>query len=100
MAAEAPVREDALAQRVARAHGWLHTGARIRDQITHHLKELEGTGSHRGSIRNIPLEAWHRQFTCAISKAARFAASTEPRGDCCGRAHRLRALQPHRLGRR
>ncbi|WP_414833981.1 DUF3320 domain-containing protein [Afifella sp. YEN Y35] len=36
--AEAPVREDILMQRIARAHGWLRTGRRIREQITKHLK--------------------------------------------------------------
>ena len=43
MVHEAPVREDVLAQRIARAHGWLRTGARIRDQIAHHLRRLERT---------------------------------------------------------
>ena len=38
MAAEAPVREDVLAQRIARVHGWLRTGARIREQIRLHLR--------------------------------------------------------------
>lgn len=43
MDAEAPVRDDVLAQRVARAHGWLRTGARIREQIALHLRKLERT---------------------------------------------------------
>jgi hypothetical protein len=43
VAHEAPVREDALAQRIARAHGWLRTGARIRDQIARHLRRFERT---------------------------------------------------------
>jgi len=43
IAHEAPLREDVLAQRIARAHGWLRTGARIRDQIAHHLRRLERT---------------------------------------------------------
>jgi hypothetical protein len=30
---EAPIREDVLAQRVARAHGWLRTGGRIRERV-------------------------------------------------------------------
>jgi len=43
IAHEAPLREDVLAQRIARAHGWLRTGARIRDQIARHLRRLERT---------------------------------------------------------
>lgn len=43
IAHEAPLREDVLAQRIARAHGWLRTGGRIRDQIAHHLRRLERT---------------------------------------------------------
>jgi hypothetical protein len=39
MAREAPLREDALMQRIARAHGWLRTGGRIRDQIAKHLRD-------------------------------------------------------------
>jgi len=30
---EGPVREDVLAKRIARAHGWARTGKRIRDRI-------------------------------------------------------------------
>jgi very-short-patch-repair endonuclease len=33
VAQEAPIREDILAQRIARAHGWLRTGARIRERV-------------------------------------------------------------------
>ena len=43
MEAEAPVKDDVLAQRVFRAHGWLRTGARIREQIARHLRSLERT---------------------------------------------------------
>lgn len=30
---EAPIREDLLAKRIARAHGWTRTGVRIRDRV-------------------------------------------------------------------
>jgi Protein of unknown function (DUF3320) len=50
MEAEAPVRNDVLAQRVARAHGWLRTGARIREQIAPHLRTLERTEETSGSF--------------------------------------------------
>lgn len=33
VAVEGPVRDDVLARRIARAHGWLRTGARIRDRV-------------------------------------------------------------------
>ena len=48
--AEAPVREDVLAQRVARVHGWLRTGARIREQITLHLRTLDRTEETSGTF--------------------------------------------------
>lgn len=50
MEAEAPVRNDVLAQRVARAHGWLRTGARIREQIALHLRKLEQTSETTGTF--------------------------------------------------
>jgi len=33
IAVEGPVREDVLAKRIARAHGWARTGARIRERV-------------------------------------------------------------------
>ncbi len=48
MAAEAPIREDILAKRIARAHGWLRTGSRIRDQIALHLRDLDRTDEQTG----------------------------------------------------
>lgn len=50
MDAEAPVRDDVLAQRVARAHGWLRTGARIREQIALHLRKLQRTDETTGTF--------------------------------------------------
>jgi len=32
---EGPVREDVLAKRIARAHGWARTGKQIRDRVFH-----------------------------------------------------------------
>lgn len=54
IAAEAPIREDVLAQRIARAHGWLRTGARIRDQIAPHLKRLDRTQETAGTFLWLP----------------------------------------------
>jgi hypothetical protein len=48
--AEAPIKDDVLAQRVARAHGWLRTGARIREQIERHLRTLERTHESTGTF--------------------------------------------------
>jgi very-short-patch-repair endonuclease len=48
IAHEAPLREDVLTQRIARAHGWLRTGGRIRDQIAQHLRRLERTQETAG----------------------------------------------------
>lgn len=33
IAIEGPVRDDVLARRIARAHGWVRTGSRIRDRV-------------------------------------------------------------------
>jgi very-short-patch-repair endonuclease len=60
MDAEAPVREDILAQRIARAHGWLRTGARIREQIARHLKGYERTEETSGSFLWMPGTVTHR----------------------------------------
>lgn len=46
--AESPVRDDVLAQRIARAHGWLRTGGRIRERIELHLRKLESTSDSAG----------------------------------------------------
>ena len=48
--AEAPIKDDVLAQRVARAHGWLRTGARIREQIERHLRILDRTRESTGTF--------------------------------------------------
>jgi hypothetical protein len=37
--AEGPLRTDILYQRIARAHGWLRTGGKIRERIEMHLRE-------------------------------------------------------------
>jgi hypothetical protein len=38
---EGPLRADILAQRISRAHGWLRTGGRIREQINLHLRDYD-----------------------------------------------------------
>lgn len=50
IAHEAPLREDVLMQRVARAHGWLRTGGRIREQIALHLRGLDRTEETAGAF--------------------------------------------------
>src|SRR5690606_38245268 len=39
--AEAPLREDVMLQRIARVHGWLRTGARIRERILSRLNDAD-----------------------------------------------------------
>ena len=39
--AESPLLVDVLAQRIARAHGWLRTGPRIRERIDLHLRTYD-----------------------------------------------------------
>jgi len=50
MDTEAPLREEVLAQRIARAHGWLRTGSKIRERIQLHLRDLERTGESSGDF--------------------------------------------------
>lgn len=50
IAVEGPIREDTLARRIARAHGWTRTGARIRDRVIAiaartHARTTEDVGS-------------------------------------------------------
>lgn len=50
MEAEGPLRADVLAQRIARAHGRLRTGARIRERIDLHLRDLPRTEQSSGTF--------------------------------------------------
>jgi hypothetical protein len=50
MDAESPVRADVLAQRIARAHGWLRTGGRIRERIDLHLRGYDMTNESSGAF--------------------------------------------------
>ncbi|CDX15113.1 conserved hypothetical protein [Mesorhizobium sp. ORS 3324] len=50
METESPVRADVLAQRIARAHGWLRTGGRIRERIDLHLRDLDRTQESSGEF--------------------------------------------------
>ena len=45
---EAPIREDVLAQKIARIHGWNRTGKRIRDRVNSFLKEATFTEESTG----------------------------------------------------
>jgi very-short-patch-repair endonuclease len=48
MAQETPLKADILAQRIARAHGWLQTGRRIRERIDLHLRGYDMTSESSG----------------------------------------------------
>lgn len=60
LAAEAPVREDVLARRIARAHGWLRTGSRIRAQVARHLTGCERTQETGGDF------IWRAGTVCEV----------------------------------
>lgn len=47
---EAPLLEDVLAQRIARAHGWLRTGSKIRERVGLHLRDLDRTVESSGTF--------------------------------------------------
>ncbi len=47
---ESPLRTDILYQRIARAHGWLRTGGRIRNRIELHLREFDRTSEASGEF--------------------------------------------------
>lgn len=47
---ESPLRTDILCQRVARAHGWLRTGGKIRERIELHLRDFDRTGESSGEF--------------------------------------------------
>jgi very-short-patch-repair endonuclease len=47
---ESPLRTDILAQRIARAHGWLRTGGRIRERIDLHLRNFDRTEESSGEF--------------------------------------------------
>ena len=47
---EAPLRADLLAQRIARAHGWVRTGGRIRERIDQHLRDVDRTAESSGEF--------------------------------------------------
>ena len=47
---ESPLRADVLAQRLARAHGWLRTGGRIRERIDLLLRGVDTTRESSGEF--------------------------------------------------
>lgn len=48
MDTESPLPADVLAQRIARAHGWLRTGGRIRERIDLYLRGYDTTAESTG----------------------------------------------------
>lgn len=72
LVAEAPLREDILAQRIARAHGWLRTGTRIKAQVTRHLAGVERTSEAGGDF------IW-KAGTVSESLTFRYSAGPERR---------------------
>jgi very-short-patch-repair endonuclease len=93
MAAEAPVRDDILAQRIARAHGWQRTGSRIRDRIDAHLRGYERTAEgdatflwRPGSVADL------MPYRPASDPGERRSILDTPLAELAGAAARNRAL--------
>lgn len=60
---EAPISEDVLVQRIARAHGFLRSGRIIRDRVVglakrHHFVDVDDTGSRFVWLTNTCMDAW------------------------------------------
>jgi len=72
LAQEAPLRVNVLVQRISRAHGWLRTGARIRERIDLHLRDAEFTDESSGRF------IW-RKTTVAAMMPLRQPADEEAR---------------------
>jgi very-short-patch-repair endonuclease len=47
---ESPLKADILAQRIARAHGWLKAGSKIRERIDMHLRGYDTTVESSGTF--------------------------------------------------
>lgn len=47
---ESPLRTDILCQRIARVHGWLRTGGKIRERIELHLRDFDRTDESSGEF--------------------------------------------------
>lgn len=47
---ESPLRTDILCQRIARIHGWLRTGGKIRERIDLHLRDYDRTDESSGEF--------------------------------------------------
>ncbi|MGI6852284.1 DUF3320 domain-containing protein [Mesorhizobium sp. 1B3] len=69
---EGPLLADVLAQRIARAHGWLRTGGRIRERINLHLRGYDTTNESSGVF------LW-KKGTIAETLAYRSPANEESR---------------------
>lgn len=50
MECESPLRTDILCQRIARVHGWLRTGGKIRERIDLHLRDYDRTPESSGEF--------------------------------------------------
>jgi very-short-patch-repair endonuclease len=50
IATESPLRTDILCQRIARIHGWLRTGGKIRERIELHLRDFDRTDESSGEF--------------------------------------------------
>jgi len=82
---EGPLRTDILCQRIARAHGWLRTGGRIRERIDMHLREFDRTHESSGEFIWKPgTVADVRSYRWALSDEARRAIPDIPLAELAG----------------
>ena len=76
---ESPMRTDILCQRIARAHGWLRTGAKIRERIDMHLRDFDRTHESSGEfIWKLGAVSEIRAFRPPASEEARRAIPDIP----------------------
>lgn len=76
---ESPLRTDILCQRVARAHGWLRTGAKIRERIELHLRDFDRSNESSGEfIWKAGSVAEIRPYRVPVSDEARRAIPDIP----------------------
>jgi very-short-patch-repair endonuclease/RecA/RadA recombinase len=76
---ESPLRTDILCQRIARAHGWLRTGGKIRDRINMHLRDFERTEESSGEfIWKVGQVTRHHPYRSPATEDARRAIPDIP----------------------
>lgn len=95
MKEESPLPADVLAQRIARAHGWLRTGGRIRERIDLHLRGYDTKdlfGKRVGAAITSLCEVLKNAAAYASSSPDRLAKLLDSLFDIEGRNDNLRGI--------